>query len=94
VNIAVHDNPAARRFEATVEGVTAYIDYRLVDGALVLVHTEVPAALEGRGVGGALVRAALEAAQAKGLPVVPVCPFVTAYIRRHPEFAKLVRARA
>jgi predicted GNAT family acetyltransferase len=94
VNVVVRDNAAERRFETTVEGHTAYIDYRLADGAIVFQHTEVPAPLEGRGVGAALVRGALEAAQAKGLAVVPVCPFVSAYIRRHPEYAPLVRARA
>jgi uncharacterized protein len=53
-------------------------------------HTEVPPALEGHGIGSALVRGALDAARAQGLKVVAKCPFVSAYIAKHPEFADLL----
>ena len=63
------------------------IDYRLSNDAVVLVHTEVSPALEGRGLGGQLVAGALEDIRAQGLRVVAVCPFVRAYLRRHPDSA-------
>jgi predicted GNAT family acetyltransferase len=88
--ITIHDNAAQHRFEAIVDGETALLAYRLEGDTLHLVHTEVPATLAGRGLGGELARAALNAARARGLKVVPTCPFVRAYIARHPEFADLV----
>ena len=63
------------------------IDYRRSNDAVVLVHTEVSPALEGRGLGGQLVAGALEDIRAQGLRVVAVCPFVRAYLRRHPDSA-------
>jgi hypothetical protein len=54
------------------------------------VHTEVEEAVEGTGVGSQLVREALDDFRARGLGVVPVCPFVSAYLRRHPEYADVV----
>lgn len=60
---------------------------------LVLVHTDVPPELEGRGVGGRLVQGVLETARERGTKIFPACPFVHAYIRRHPEYLDLVSAR-
>ena len=85
------DDTAAHRFEAQLPGGTAFLDYRMNGDAIVFTHTEVPEALEGHGVGNALVRFALDAARARGLSVVPLCPFVAAFIRRHPEYADLIR---
>jgi predicted GNAT family acetyltransferase len=65
--------------------------YSLAPGVMTLTHTEVPAALQGRGIGSRLVRGTLEAARAQGLTVVPRCSFVSAYLSRHPEFNDLVR---
>jgi predicted GNAT family acetyltransferase len=84
-DVVVRDNPEARQFEATVEGHLAYAEYRLIDHGVMFTHTEVPAALEGRGVGSALVRAGLNAARERGLKVLPVCTFFAGYIKRHPE---------
>lgn len=89
--IAVEDNPAAQRFEARVEGHLAVIQYRLEGPNIVFIHTEVPEALEGKGVGSALVRTALESARERQLGVIPLCPFVAGYIRRHQkEYLDLV----
>jgi len=88
----IADNAAKSRFEATVDGETALLVYRLAGDTLTLLHTEVPAALAGRGLGGELARAALDSARARSLKVVPTCPFVRAYIARHPEYADLVTA--
>jgi predicted GNAT family acetyltransferase len=88
--LAVRHNAQASRFEAEVEGRLARCDYRMNDGVMHLVHTEVPPALEGRGIGAALVRTALEHASAQGLRVRPGCSFVRAYLARHPEFRSLL----
>ncbi len=87
----MRDAPAQERFEATAGGRLAGIAaYRLRPGAVVFTHTAVEPEWEGRGVGGALARAALDDARGRGLRVVPRCPFIAAWIRRHPEYAELV----
>jgi uncharacterized protein len=83
---AVRDNPAHHRFELEVDGGLAFIDYRRAGHTLTLTHAEVPEALRGGGIGAALVRGALLLARAQGYRVVPRCPFVAAYLHRHPEF--------
>jgi predicted GNAT family acetyltransferase len=87
----VVDNAAAHRFEIHTDEGLAVLQYALADGRLQLMHTEVPEALEGHGYGGALARFALESARSRRLGVVPLCPFVRAYLERHPEYADLVR---
>jgi uncharacterized protein len=79
------------QFEMPVDGKTAFLTYRREDGALHLLHTEVPKELEGNGLGSQLVRHALDAARAEGSRVVAFCPFVRAYVERHPEYAELVK---
>ena len=86
----VRDNPALHRFELDADGHTAVAYYRRDGGVITFTHTEVPPALQGRGIGSALTRGALEAARAQGLKVVARCPFVSAYIARHAEFADLL----
>lgn len=83
--IDVRHNAAASRFEATVDGLLCVVGYDFVDGVLRINHTEVPSALEGRGIAAQLVRAALAYAAAKGLEVEPWCSYVRAYMKRHPE---------
>lgn len=89
-NIAVENNKAAQRFEANIEGQLAVLAYRLFPRHLVLDHTEVPKPLEGQGLGTKLARAALDFARANHLRVVPLCPFVAGYLRRHPEYQNLL----
>ncbi|HEY2576668.1 MAG TPA: GNAT family N-acetyltransferase [Streptosporangiaceae bacterium] len=81
----VTDNQAASRFELTVDGQLAELRYRRNGKRLVLVHTEVPPELEGRGLGGALVAAAIERAAREGLTVVPLCPFARDWLARHAD---------
>ncbi len=88
----VTDNPESHRYEARLDTrLAGFLDYRLRGGQIVLAHTDVDPELEGKGVGSALARFALEDARSRDLGVVPRCPFVLAYLKRHPEFEDLVR---
>lgn len=84
-------NPAASRFEVLVDGLLSVCDYRLRPGVMVLPHTLVPAALQGRGIAAALVEAALAHARAEGLRVDPVCSYVAVHLRRHARHADLLQ---
>jgi len=83
----VTDNQAGSRFEVTVDGAAAELAYRLRGGRLVLIHTGVPAALGGRGIGGELVQAAVNRAALENLTIVPLCPFARSWLGRHPDAA-------
>lgn len=83
-------NEETRRFEIELDGETAFAEYRLVDHGIILPHTVVPDAFEGRGVGSALAKAALGYAREQELKVIPLCPFIAAYITKHPEWHDLV----
>ena len=83
---AMRDNPEKHRFELDLgDGSMALAEYNLLHGKIVFTHTEVPSAHEGQGIGSALIRFALAAARERGLEVVPICPFVAAYMKRHRE---------
>jgi uncharacterized protein len=88
--IVVNNNSQAKRYEVIMDGALAMIEYGLVDQSIVFTHTEVPKALEGQGIAQKMAQTALEDARARGRTVVPLCPFVAAYIRRHPEYQDLV----
>ena len=81
----VTDNREARRFELVVDGQTAVLTYERTPTSLVLVHTEVPPSLRGRHLADALAKAAIDAGRAAGLRIVAVCPFVKAYLSKHPD---------
>lgn len=87
---SVHDAHAASRFEAWVGGRFAgFADYQRGEALVVYPHTEVEPWFEGQGVGGALARAALDDARARGLRVVATCPFISGWLKRHPEYLDL-----
>jgi predicted GNAT family acetyltransferase len=81
----VFDHKAAHQFELEVEGQTSVLTYQRNADSLVLLHTEVPPSLRGRHIADTLAKAALDAADAEGLHAIPVCPFVKAYLKRHPR---------
>ena len=82
----VRDNAEKRRFEIDLgDGSLAIAEYRLRAGKIMFVHTEVPPAHERKGIGTLLVRTALASARERGLKVIPICPFVAAYIKKHAE---------
>src|SRR5215472_8618231 len=85
----VIDNTAESKFELAADD-DARLEYRRRADRLVLVHTEVPETLEGHGIGGKLVQAAVDRAIRDGLTVVPLCPFARAWLERHPETASIV----
>jgi predicted GNAT family acetyltransferase len=83
---AIRDNPEQQRFEVDLgDSALAVAQYELFPDRIVFTHTEVPPLHRGRGIGSALVRFALHSARGRGLKVVPVCPFFTAYLRKHAE---------
>jgi predicted GNAT family acetyltransferase len=83
--VEVVDRPDAGRFEAVVDGHRAELLYERDGDELVLIHTEVPDELEGRGIGGQLVRAAVAVARDRGLVLVPSCQFARGWLGRHPD---------
>jgi len=86
----VVDNPAASRLELHLDGSMAELIYAQQGDRLVLIHTEVPEALEGRGIGGTLVTAAVGRAERDEAIVVPRCPFARRWLERHPDVASRV----
>lgn len=79
-----------RRFVVRDEEGTGELRYNIIGSQIILEHTEVSPGLRGRGVAGSLAKAALEYARANELTVIPVCPFVIGYLRRHPEYQTLL----
>lgn len=86
----IKDNPADSRFELAIGDHIAAAYYRKTPGEITFTHTEVPQALAGQGIGSKLIRGALDAVRKQGLRVVAQCPFVSAYIGKHPEFSDLL----
>jgi predicted GNAT family acetyltransferase len=87
-DLRVIDNPDDQRYEARLgDQVVGFSQYRLVSGRIILFHTEVDPAFEGRGIGGRLAAGALEHALSHGWRVTVKCPFIGAYLQRHPELA-------
>ncbi len=86
MSLQIDDNAEEQRYEALLDGkLVGFIQYRLHDGRMTMVHTEVEPAYEGQGVGSELAKVALEDARDRGLKVVPRCPFIARYVRRQPD---------
>ncbi|MFI0353183.1 GNAT family N-acetyltransferase [Actinomadura sp. 9N407] len=90
MNVTITDAADRHRFEAHIDGSLAgFAEYMRSDKLVVYPHTVVEPAYEGKGIGGALARAALDDARERGLPVLATCPFIAAWLRRHPEYEDL-----
>src|SRR5262249_33326860 len=89
-NLKIENNEGAQRWEAHVDQHLAVAEYRRRKDMIFFIHTEVPRELEGQGVASKLVKTALDDARPQHLAVVPFCPFVASYIRRHPDYKALV----
>lgn len=88
----VVDNELEDRFELRYDGrLAGFAAYRHRDKATVFVHTEVDPEFEGKGLGSMLARQALDQTVARGEAIIPVCPFISAYLRKHPEYDDHVR---
>lgn len=90
MTMTVRDHAARQRYELEVEGGLAFIDYLREGRKVTMTHAEVPVPLRGGGVGSALVKGALALVRERGESVVPLCPFVAQYMRRHPETRDLL----
>lgn len=89
-DVVVRNNEAQQRYEAQINGQIAIIDYQRTGDRIVFTHTEVPEDLEGHGIAAKMAHVALEEARAQHLSVIPRCPFVASYMRRHPAYLDLV----
>jgi predicted GNAT family acetyltransferase len=88
--IPLHLNEDQQRFEMNIDGEYAVINYRQTNGVVNLVHTEVSEELEGKGVAAALVTKTLQYLDQHQLKMVPSCTYVQYYLRRHPEWNRIV----
>jgi predicted GNAT family acetyltransferase len=89
-SLKVIHNSEAQRFEIHIGVHKPVLDYRLREGVITFTHTGVPKELEGNGIGGFIVRTGLDYAREQGYKVIPLCPFVGDYIRRHNEYTDLL----
>jgi predicted GNAT family acetyltransferase len=88
----VVNNTAKHRYELAVDGHIAATYYSIADDVITFVHTEVPPELGGKGIASQLIKGALDQVRADGLKVIAQCPFVKAYIEKHPDYADLLKA--
>jgi predicted GNAT family acetyltransferase len=88
--LALRTNTSLNQFELEVGQSMAFIEYKLSGDRLFLIHTEVPHELEGKGVGAAIVLKAFQYAKDNGYKIVPLCPFVQTYLKRHNEWIDLI----
>jgi len=86
----VIDEPDKHRFRYNEDGIDAQLVYRADADRLILIHTEVPDALGGRGIAGRLVRAAIDRARASGETVLPWCPYARKWLQDHPDVASTI----
>ena len=82
-------NETGNRFEMNVDGNTAIIEYKEYPGKIALLHTEVPPQLEGKGAATAIIEKTLDYIEKKNFKLIPLCPLVVAYIKRHPEWKRI-----
>ena len=90
MEIELIDNTDKSRFEVEIEDKMAIMDYKKKDNKLYILHTEVPKEFEGKGIASAMVKKVLNIIKEKDMKLVSLCPFVSGYIKRHPEYKSLV----
>jgi hypothetical protein len=90
----VVNNTAKHRYELAIDGHIAATYYEIDGRVLTFAHTEVPPELGGRGIGSTLIKGALDQVRSAGLQVVAQCPFVKAYIDKHPNYADLLKEKS
>ena len=87
----IHNNPSSQHIETEADSEKAFIEYRMKDDAIALMHTFVPPALEGRGIAAALTNWALEYVKHEASPLIVYCPYIAAYMKKHPEYDTLLQ---
>jgi hypothetical protein len=93
MELRVADNPDKARYEITADGeVAGFVDYHLSPNSIAFLHAETDSRFRGNGIGGGLVRGALDSARERGLEVLPFCPFVRSWMTEHLDYADLVPA--
>lgn len=92
--LEVVNNRAEHRYEIVLGDDAAVCYYRLTNGGIIFIHTEVPPVFEGKGVAGKLAKAALDDAVRLGLKIEPQCPYIKKYIERHPEYQPYTRGHS
>lgn len=90
VNLEMVNNEAGSRFEMDVDGYTAFIEYKQYPGKMALLHTEVPPQLEGKGAATAIIEKALDYIEKNNFKLIPLCPLVAIYFKRHPEWQRVL----
>ncbi|MBJ6366736.1 GNAT family N-acetyltransferase [Snuella sedimenti] len=93
INIPLYKNEGKKRFEIEIDGSFAFINYEEKSNQIALVHTETEPALAGKGAAAAVVEKTLNYIEASGKMLLPFCPYVFAYIKRHPEWKRIVDKR-
>lgn len=87
----VHYNPGQHQFDLDIDGLRSVVEFvKSGDHTLTLTHTEVHPDLEGKGVGSYLVKSVFAYVEQNGLKIIPLCPFVSSYLQRHPEWYRIV----
>ncbi len=90
MDVSIKNNKIAERYEMLVSGCFVFLDYKITGQIITIIHTKVPKELKGQGLGGKIVKFALEDAKGNDFKVIPKCPFVKSYIERHAEYQDLV----
>ena len=88
--LSLKDNTDLNRFELEVEGNIAFLEYKRSRDWLFLIHTEVPETMEGKGVGSTIIQKTLQYAKDNNYKIVPICPFVQSYLKRHKEWHDII----
>tara|TARA_R110002073_G_scaffold72537_1_gene177320 strand:- start:317902 stop:318219 length:318 start_codon:yes stop_codon:yes gene_type:complete len=90
IKIPLENDETKKRFQIEVAGSVAFVDYRVVGDQIALIHTEVDPELSGQGAASALVEKILNHIESSGKLILPYCPYVFAYIKKHPEWKRMV----
>jgi predicted GNAT family acetyltransferase len=88
--LSLKDNTELNRFELDVDGSTAFLEYKRSRDWLFLNHTEVPEIIGGKGVASAVIQKSFQYAKDNNYKIVPICPFVQSFLKRHPEWNEIV----
>ncbi|OAD92219.1 acetyltransferase [Aequorivita soesokkakensis] len=90
MEVKIKENKEKKRFEAEVENKLALIEYIRAEDKMYLTHTEVPSELEGKGIASSMAKQVLQQIKDENLKLVPLCPFIASYVKRHPEWKEIL----